>query len=422
MAREYTGAPSQRQTTRRGAGRGVVRVCDTRRMARMLAPTPRCVLALALLGPAGLALAQDQAAQKREKLEEVQERIEEVRQALADKRDRRDAATQALAEIEQRIGKIAGRLSNLQQQITETEQRLDELAARRERLEQQLASHRTTLAQQLRAAHRLGRQPALRLLLRQDKPGTVARVMGYYGYLNEARLTAIERAQELVAELDEVARETRQAQKRLEADRRSLAQRRHELESARAQREQLVAELETSIDDQGERLQRLRAARERLQKLLQRLESALGDVPAAPLEEQPFSSRQGRLEWPVNGALRRRFGEPRAGGRMDWEGIVVDAQAGTKVSSVYYGRVVFADWLSGFGQLIIVDHLDGFMSLYGYNRRLLRSEGDWVGPGDAVATVGSSGGRRRAGLYFEIRRKGNPVEPTTWLAQRDGTQ
>jgi len=391
-------------------------------MAPMFAATPRCVLALALVCAAGLAVADDRAAQKREKLEQVRERIQQVRHALAEKRERRDAATQALADIEQRIGKIAGRLSNLQQEIAETERRIDELAAKRERLERELASHRSTLAQQLRAAHRLGRQPALRLLLRQDKPGTVARVMGYYGYLNEARLSAIERARQLVEELDELARETREAHKSLEADRRSVAQRRHELESARTEREQRVAELEASIDDQGERLQRLRAARERLQKLLQRLESALGDVPAAPLEEQPFASRQGRLDWPVEGALRRRFGEPRAGGRMDWQGIVIDAHAGTKVRSVYYGRVIFADWLSGFGQLVVVDHLDGYMSLYGYNQRLLRSEGDWVGPGDAVATVGSSGGRRRAGVYFEIRRGGEPVEPTVWLARREGGQ
>jgi septal ring factor EnvC (AmiA/AmiB activator) len=390
-----------------------------RRMRAMSALAHLRALALAgLLATLVAPAAADRAEDKRGELEAVRERIEAVREELAAKRAKRDEATQELAKIEKRIGEIAGQLAELDERIAETRQRLETLKRRRQELEGELESHRATLAQQLRAAHRMGRQPALRLLLRQDKPGMVARALGYYGYLNEARVAAIERARELMAELDKVVRKTQNAQSRLEADRRTLAQKRHDLASARSEREALIARLDASIDDQGERLQQLRAARERLEDLLQRLEAALDDVPAAPLEEKPFASRRGELAWPVGGELRRGFGEARAGGRMHWKGVVIDASEGTQVESVYYGRVVFADWLSGFGQLIIVDHLDGYMSLYGFNQRLLRGEGDWVTPGDPVATVGSSGGRRRAALYFEIRQDGQPVEPTAWLANR----
>ncbi len=360
----------------------------------------------------------DDAAQKRERLREVREQIEAVREDLAAQRQRRDEASQALARIEQEIGDIAGEMARLDQRIADNQQRLEKLEARRAALKDKLAAHRETLGQQLRAAYRMGRQPALRLLLRQDNPSTLARALGYYRYLNNARLAAIERARELVTEVEAVARETQATEEELAADRASLAQRRQDLQSARRERQAVIAELEASIDDKGERLEQLRASRNRLQELVRDLESALGDIPAAPLEEEPFGSRKGRLPWPVSGSVRRHFGEARAEGRMRWQGIVVDAEAGRQVGAVYYGRVVFADWLSGFGQLVIVDHLDGYMSLYGYNRRLLRTAGDWVVPGDPVATVGSSGGRNRAGLYFEIRKNGDPIEPKGWLVER----
>lgn len=425
MAREYTGAPRARQArlarTETGwcsaAPDGGATQC-MRRMRAMRSPLlASLVVAIAASTVAPLALA-DEAAEKRERLREIRQRIEAVREDLAAQRSRRDEASEALARIEQKIGSIAGEIAQLDRRIAENQARLDELESRRAALERKLAAHRETLGQQLRAAYRMGRQPALRLLLRQDDPSTIARALGYYRYLNSARLAAIERARELVAEVEQVAQQTKATEAELADDRAALAQRREDLESARGERRALIDELEGSIDDKGERLQQLRASRDRLQELVRELESALGEIPAAPLEDEPFGSRKGRLSWPIEGPIRRQFGEARADGRMRWQGIVVDAEAGRQVGAVYYGRVVFADWLAGFGQLVIVDHLDGYMSLYGYNRRLLRTAGDWVVPGDPVATVGTSGGQSRSGLYFEIRKNGEPIEPTGWLIDR----
>lgn len=373
---------------------------------------------LPLLAAAAVPAHAGKAAETRAKLDELRDRIEAVRAELAAERERRDRAADELARIEQRIGRLSGELADIDERMRATRAELDELAARAEGLRARLERHRGTLAGQLRAAYRLGRQPALRLLLRQEEPGAVARALGYYGYLNDARLEAIERARRLIGELRTVRRETETARAALEDDRAALAERRQALESAHAERRELLARLERSIEDKGERLEDMQASRERLEDLLRELDSVLGDIPAAPLEESPFPSRRGELAWPVSGPLRAQFGSARAGGRMQWRGVVIGADAGADVRAVYYGRVVFADWLSGFGQLLIVDHLDGYMSLYGYNQRLLRSTGDWVAPGDVVATVGASGGRERSGLYFEIRHGGQPVDPTAWLAQR----
>lgn len=373
-------------------------------------------VALALLLPAA-GIAADKA-ETRARLEELRERIDSVRDQLREEREDRDQTSAALAELEQRIGSIANRIEDLDTRIERTRRRLDRLGAERRELVDSLEGHRDTLAAQLRAAHRFGRQPALRLLLRQDSPGTLARALGYYGYFNRARLGAIEEARSLVEEIARVTEDTRDAREELAAARAGLEDQRAALEVARAKRRQVLQRLQASIAEKGDELQRLKASRERLEDLLEKLGNVLDDIPAAPLEKRPFRTQRNALPWPARGELRARYGSERASGRTRWRGLVIGATAGAPVRAVYHGRVVFADWLEGFGQLLIVDHLDGWLSLYGYNRQLLRSTGDWVAPGEIVARVGASGGQREPGVYFEIRRRGEPVDPMDWLAAR----
>jgi len=384
-------------------------------MSRARLATLLFLLLWSLPGPPALAAG---AAETRAELEALRERIEEVRSALAQERRREDRTETELERIERRIGDIATRLQQTQINLQQARDELGRLDARRAELNRALEAHRNTLASQLRAAYRLGRQPALRLALRQNEPARLARALGYYGYFNEARLDAIGRTEALMREVRTVERETEQTRRQLQAELDNLKRQREELESARVERRDILQRLRVSIADKGERLQRMEADREELERLLDRLGSVLADIPAAPLEERPFDTRTGVLQWPVDGSLRDRFGSPRAEGRMRSRGLVIAAESGTRVRAVYYGRVVFADWFSGFGQLLIIDHLDGYLSLYGYNQRLLRSAGDWVTPGEPVATVGDSGGQDRAGLYFEIRRNGQPVDPERWLASR----
>ena len=146
--------------------------------------------------------------------------------------------------------------------------------------------------------------------------------------------------------------------------------------------------------------------------------SILSDYPIS--SEEPFSAHKGKLTWPVAGTLLHDFGQPRVGGSIKWNGVVLAAPRGREVRAVYHGRIAFADWLAGMGLLVIVDHGDGYMTLYGYNETILKNTGDWVAPGDVIATVGDSGGQSQASLYFELRRGKQPVNPRHWVTRRPG--
>lgn len=382
-------------------------------------PRSRLILLLPLITlVAPVAVHASRAAETRAELEALRERIEEVRSTLAEERQRESRTQDELARVERRIGELAAELQSTQADLAAARAKLDRLEQRRASLQEALEAHRATLGAQLRAAYRMGRQPALRLILRQSEPARLARALGYYSYLNRARLDAIDRATELMAEVRALEQETERTRRQQQAEIDTLEGQRAELESVRAERRRILERLRASIAEKGQRLDHMKANRDELERLLERLGSVIADIPAAPLEEHPFASRSGQLEWPVRGSVRARFGSARAEGRLRSRGLVISAESGTEVHAVYYGRVIFADWLSGFGQLIIIDHLDGYLSLYGYNQRLLRSTGDWVTPGEPIATVGDSGGQERAGLYFEIRRDGQPVDPERWLAQR----
>lgn len=382
-----------------------------RRLCRLLLPVAAAAVALS-------AVADSERERREAELEELREQIDAVRERLAADREQRDDVSTELERIERRISMLAGDIAEVDRRIGDHQDRLEELADQRARARQRLDQHRGTLAKQLRAAYRLGRQPALRILLRQDQPDAVARAMEYYSYFNEARLGEMEAVTALLGELRTLTEETEQTRAALADDRDKLDERRVELGSARAEREDILARIEERMAERGERLDELEEDREQLQDLLDELSTAIDDIPDSPLEDEPFDTRAQELAWPVSGALRETFGSARADGRMRWQGLVIDAEAGSAVRAVYHGRVVFADWLSGFGQLIILDHQDGYMSLYGYNQRLLRSEGEWVGPGDRIATVGRSGAQTDPGLYFEIRQEGQPQDPLAWLQPR----
>lgn len=381
----------------------------------------RLVLAVVLIAVLGLGGAVADTAEREERereLEELRERIDAVRERLAADREERDEISVEIERIEREIAELAGRVDDLDQRIDEHRARIAELGQRQEAAREQLEGHRETLEGQLRAAYRLGREPALRLLLRQDEPDAVSRAMGYYGYINNARLAAIGEVADLVAELGEIRTRTESARADLARDRESLDREQERLAAARVEREEILAALERDIAERGQRLETLQEDREQLESLLNDLGEVMADIPDDPREAGPFAERSGELDWPVDGDVRTDFGSPRAGGRMQWRGLVIAAEHGTRVHAIYHGRVVFADWLSGFGQLVIVDHRDGFMSLYGFNERLLRAEGEWVMPGDPIAIVGNSGAQDEPGVYFEIRRDGEPRNPRTWLASR----
>lgn len=382
---------------------------------------PARLLGLALLLAAfGAPLpAQEGYSDSARRLDQVQQRIQRISEALEEERRRAADLRSELAAVEQRLGDVADTLRRLESDIRGQRQQVEQLRRRMEARSADLERHRDFLARQVRAAHRAGRTEYLRMVLSQEDPARLDRLLVYYQYLSGARAERIRRA---VAELETLRRLRRELDRELatlEELRGQQRERRAELDAAREQRAGLLAQLRERVADRDRELTELRGDADRLRGLVQDLRDALADIPDAPGGPLAFSERRGRLPWPLQGRVAAAFGSPRAGG-IRWQGLLIEAPEGTPVQSVAAGRVVFADWLRGMGLLLIIDHGSGFMSLYGYNQSLYKEAGEWVEAGEEVAAVGASGGRARSGLYFEVRAAGQPQDPVAWLGAGRG--
>jgi septal ring factor EnvC (AmiA/AmiB activator) len=301
-------------------------------------------------------------------------------------------------------------LARERQQASE---RLAELQAEERRSRARLAGEQAVLAQQLRIAYMSGREEWLRLVLSQQDPADVGRQLVYYGYLTRQRSGLIDTVRHTVAELAgtvvAVAAERERLTKLESEQRERLA----ELEASRSERAAAVKQLEQQLQGRQGQLGRLREQAADLESLVEQLRQALAELSLGGAE--PFAESRGQLAWPADGRARHRFGEPRADGGLRWDGTLLAARAGSAVRAVHHGRVVFADWLNGMGLLVVLDHGDGYMTLYGHNQDLVRDVGEWVGPGELLGHVGDTGGQAEAGLYFEIRKDGKPVNPKRWM-------
>lgn len=379
----------------------------------------RCVLAILLFATAAGAQDPGVAKIKERELEEVRDRISALKKSLDVAADERDRLTGELQEAEVGIAELRTRLDDIERERQYTaagKQKLDDELADRER---HLDQESEALAAQLRTAYMSGRQEKIKLLLNQRDPAMLGRLMTYYRYLNDYRAGNIEAVVEEIRKLDELHAQIAAEAARLERLARTRYDELGRLNEAQERRRTLLAEVRSRIDAEGREVDRLAAQERDLQRLITELTSILSDYPIS--SEQPFSEHKGRLTWPVAGTLLHDFGQPRAGGGVKWNGVVLAAPRGREVRAVYHGRVAFADWLAGMGLLVIVDHGEGYMTLYGYNETILKNTGDWVAPGDVIATVGDSGGQARAGLYFELRRGTRPENPRRWVTKRPGS-
>jgi septal ring factor EnvC (AmiA/AmiB activator) len=345
----------------------------------------------------------------RERLEELRGRMEEVQARLARDTRRRDELAGELADAEKRLGRIAGSLRDIEQQLSATRERLTDLESRRQALRASLGKQRSSLADSVRSAYAMGRQERLKMLLNQESVAEAGRVMAYYRYLHQARVSKIEAVTDQLEQLarvesDIVKRETELADLR---ERRAL-----ELEAeqaAVAQRQQVLASIRERVAERGQTLAALKRDEESLESLLEEIESALADVPQEI--DKPFGGLRGELGWPLEGERKAR---------ADGRGLLIPAESGARVRAVAPGRVAYADWLRGYGLLIILDHGDGYMTLYAHHHTLYRNVGDWVSAGESLGEVGASGGREEPALYFELRQDGEPIQARAWLKPTSG--
>ena len=328
----------------------------------------------------------------------------------------RDSLQAQLRDHELAINQLQQQRHALTSDIQDSEQRLSSLQQQQAQLARQQHQQLDLLARTVRASYINGQQNRLKLLLNQQSPDSVARLMRYHDYVQRARNTRLIELREELTALQAVGEQIRSTRAQLTQQQQELGQQQQRLERANATRAATLADIQRTMADRESTLSSLKADQERLQKLLDDMARSLADIPA-DMDERPFASMEGKLPWPLNGRIINAFNSQREGA-MRWQGVVKQAQPGTSVRAIHPGRVVFSDWLRGYGLLIIVDHGSGYLSLYGYNQTLLRNVGDWVNTGDAISEVGRSGGNDQSGLYFEIRHRGTAQNPGRWSNHR----
>lgn len=350
-------------------------------------------------------------------LEALEAEIDKFKTLLESTEGEKDSIEQTLKRNEQNINELLKRIREIEGDIDQGEENISRLELEQGKLRGERRQQQALIESQIRAAYKIGHQEYLKVVLNQEDPNELSRMLTYYDYFNRARAAQVEKFNDIIRQLDLVSAEIAAENLQLANTRNELAVQSAELESAQAQRRQTLAQLQDDIRTTGNELERLQVDREQLEQLLTRIQRQIANLPT-PADTAPFASMRGKLLLPIAGKVDERFGNRRSDGKMRWNGMLIAAKTGTPVRAVHYGRVVFSDWLRGFGLLMIINHGEGYMSLYGHNQVLYREPGDWVVAGEPIAEVGNTGGQRLPGLYFEIRVEGDPADPQQWCQAR----
>ena len=352
------------------------------------------------------------------KLAKVQEQIRKSQQKLEKQRGELGSLEKQLRESEQSIGNLNQQLALTEASLKQSQEKISKLLLEEKQLQKQLSKHHDILYAQIRSEYRYGGQQKLKLLLKQQKPEKLGRNLVYYDYLHRARLSEIDKARKVLLSVNAVQAEIQQAEEVAKQAKLNLLSEKQLLEEAQKLRKSTISSLSSNVSSEKEKLVSLESNAKQLKGLIEKLRAALVDIPVID-KGRGFSKSQGKLYWPVVGKPSNNFGQTRnsARNKVDWQGVFIPSNEGNNVRSIYHGRVAFAEWMRGLGLLIIVDHGDGYMSLYGHNQSLFKQVGEWVDAGEKVATVGNSGGNTKSGLYFEIRKQGSPINPAKWCVK-----
>ena len=346
---------------------------------------------------------------RRAELSTLQSTLQTLEQQLIEERHQRQELQDTFRQTEIAIGELAAAHHQLTQQQKQLQKELTALQKQQKTVEKRLQKQRTLIEQQLRASHKWQDHNPLQLFFQQS-PEEINRQLYYLERINQARQQQIHDYRTTLAQQRAAASEIAAQKKNIAANQQQLAQQQQQLAQLQQQRQRQLQRLTETIASHQQQVEKLWDDSEALQKLLQRMQRAQRKA-AKP---QSFATAKGHLPWPLDGQQRFSFGQPRPGSEIPWQGVTLAAELGQPVRAIHAGHVVFADWFQGQGLLIIVDHGEGYMSLYGHNQSLLRSVGSQISRGETIATAGNSGGRQEAALYFEIRHNGAPSDPEKW--------
>jgi septal ring factor EnvC (AmiA/AmiB activator) len=391
----------------------------------------------------------DEKADAQKQLEAARTDVAELKKLLDKLQQEKSGVQQSLQKTETDMGQLEKQIKSLQNELQQSQEEIQQLDQEKKKLQSSRLEQQRLIGIQARAAYQSGRQEYVKLLLNQQQPEKFSRTLTYYDYLSEARMQQLATFNETLRQLANVEQDIANQQAQLLEQKSALDERREQLTAVRQERQLVLATLSKEFSARDQKLKARQRDQAQLTSVLKTIEATLArqareaeqarqralaearerqqrsDAPATasngPLVSSgtsyggPFDKARGKLPWPVDGRLVARYGTPRGGdARTKWDGVLIGAVAGSQVRAVHGGRVVFADWLRGAGLLVILDHGNGYLSLYGHNQSLLKDAGDVVKAGEPIATVGTSGGQDTPALYFAIRQQGRPSDPAQW--------
>ena len=372
------------------------------------------ILALSLIVPLDYVSAADD--QQQARLEKLDRSISKLEKKLRSRDKQKDSLQNELKKVEVEASQLKGNLRKLGKEIRTVVAELSILRHQETDLQARIVQQADVIAEQIAAAHKLGDQEPIKLLLNQENPQQLARMFKYYDYFLQARSEKITSYMNDVESLTEVIARISSQQLALKRSQSDLKSGQEKLRGRVAIRSVTLKQLDASLVSDKKKLGSLQRERSELEEILSAVEEAVADM-TLPSNYKPFLSRKGKLSWPLKGRVAHSYGSQRSG-ELRWEGWLISASAGTAVNAVHNGRIVFSNYLRGFGLLAIVDHGDGYMTLYAHNQELLKDTGDWVQSNELVARAGDTGGLNKPALYFEIRSQGKPADPKVWLEKR----
>lgn len=365
-------------------------------------------------------------ASEQEELQNLRNRINALQHDFEKTNESKSEAADALRESERTISTCNRKLHDLAQQQSAANSALLQLQKKSKGLEKDMQAEQVLLGKLLYQQYLGGKQEYLKLLLNNHNPNQVARELQYYEYIARGRAVWLKTMRNTLAQLQELTLQTREKTEEIASLQNEARIERKNLDQEKTTRQQTLAKVAEQLKQQRREMGRLQRNENRLSQLVDKLSKILSKssgkkqlhnerLPDSTFDGKLFAELKGKLALPVKGDITNKFGGTRADSTVQWKGLFLRTAAGQAVKSIAAGRVVFADWLRGFGNLLIIDHGNGYMSLYGYNETLFKQVGDTLHGGDTIAAVGNSGGNEESGLYFELRHEGNPLDPMKWI-------
>ena len=364
--------------------------------------------------------------QQNAELNELRSKIEQLQKELEKSEEYKSEAADALRKSERAISKANRRLFELANERKSINTRIRQLENKAARLEKRIDSERESLARLIHRQYLAGQPESLRLMLNRQNANETARQLHYFGYVSKARAELIGALRNNLDELSDLTQAVQAESARLQKLEKEESGQKKALEKQKRARKKVLSKASSDIALQRNQISKLKRDEQRLTALIKKLAAEAEkrrqqarlknqSLPDASANNSAFRKLKGKLRLPVIGELTNRFGRPRKDSGLSWKGLFIAAKEGGVVKAIAPGQVVYADWLRGFGNLLILDHGSGYMSLYGNNEALFRQVGDQLGAGETIASVGNSGGNPDSGLYFELRHKGKPFDPLPWV-------